>query len=261
MQNVAEVVELQSKKQTMQTTTMPIVGTCPFSECDGSGRIIYDEDGIRYFQKCKCRELAERRHKIEELFSIAKIPRRFASKTFENYIPRNEEQEKALYLSRRYVDKFETLKNEGKNGLYIVGPTGTGKTHLAYAIISQLIQTHMVSVVSCIVPELMDTLRPQNNRNEAEERFRLIKNTELVLLDDLGAEKESEWVVERLLVIINARYSNMVPTIITSNIPLDLLSVDKDRNLILDWQRIVSRIREMCHLVLVDGDDYRVCVR
>ncbi|MGQ9826036.1 MAG: ATP-binding protein, partial [Desulfotomaculales bacterium] len=83
------------------------------------------------------------------------------------------------------------------------------------------------------------------------ERLELLKTLELVVLDELGAEKSSEWVTERLYVIINARYNEMLPTIITSNLEMEELEA------LPGWERIVSRLFEMCHLVKVDGKDYR----
>lgn len=195
---------------------------------------------------------------MQRLFENARIPRRFAGKRIDNFEPRNSYLEAALQLARRYVEKYEELKGTGRNGLYLVGPAGTGKSHLAYAIISHLIEHNQVAAVAGAVPELLDLMRPKQGKNQdAEERLDLIKTADLVLLDDLGAERETKWVIERLFLIINARYNAQLPTIITSNVPLEMLETDEKGKTILGWERIVSRIVEMCHVVVMDGDDYR----
>lgn len=195
---------------------------------------------------------------MQRLFESARIPRRFADKKLENFEARNSYLEAALKLARRYIGKYEEIKGAARNGLYLVGPAGTGKSHLAYAIISRLIEDSQVAAVAGAVPELLDMMRPRQGKNqEVEERMELIKEADLVLLDDLGAEKESEWATERLFLIINARYNAQLPTIITSNVPLETLETDQNGKMNLAWERIVSRIVEMCHIVVMDGDDYR----
>lgn len=209
-------------------------------------------------EHCKCLEQRNRQRKIQALFEQAGIPKRFASKSFDNYEPKNPLLERALQMARKYVEKFETLKEDGRNGLYLVGPTGTGKTHLSYAIINGVIEKYQTPVVAGTVPDLLEMFRPKQKKNEqAEERLELAKTVDLLLLDDLGAEKDSEWVAERLFLIINARYLNQLPTIITSNVPLDALETDPYGKPIIGWERITSRIREMCHRLLMDGEDFR----
>lgn len=238
--------------------TIPDPDKCPFNQCDGSGRSLIDKDGTVYLKECECLELRRKQARVQRLFETAGIPRRFTDKRLENFEPRSNYLEAALQLARRYIDKYEELKGAGRNGLYLVGPAGTGKSHLAYAIISRLIESSQVAAVAGAVPELLDMMRPNQDKNqEAEERMELIKTADLVLLDDLGVEKETPWVMERLFLIINARYNAQLPTIITSNIPLEALETDQGGKTNLAWERIVSRIVEMCHVVVMDGDDYR----
>ena len=206
--------------------------------------------GVR---RCRCVNLREERERIERLFKIARVPRRYRERKLETFDPAY--QRGAWKIACRYVEQYKNIRQENKNGLLFVGPPGTGKSHLAYGILNVLLAKGVPGVCGS-VPELMDLLRPQAGRGEeVRERLELLKTLELVVLDDLGAEKNSEWVTERLYVIINARYNEMLPTIITSNLEMEELEV------LPGWERIVSRLFEMCHLVRVDGPDYRKEVR
>ena len=80
----------------------------------------------------------------------------------------------------------------------------------------------------------------------------LLKTVPLLVLDDLGAQKTTEWVTERLFVIINARYDDLLPTIITSNIYLEELRQ------LPGWDRLVDRIVEMARAVRMAGRNYRI---
>ncbi len=231
--------------------------SCQFNLCDGTGWIIENIDGTDTCRECSCVKAKRKQEKIDRLFQTAKIPRRYRSKTLDNFIV--ERQPKAHRSAVRYVDRFTELRNENKNGLCLVGPTGTGKSHIAFAVLNALLEKS-VSAVAGVVPDLLDSLRPKSGNDrqaEAEQRLELLKSADLVLLDDLGSEKGSDWSVERLYLIINARYIEQLPTIITTNLPLEKLIMDKKGNPVLAWERIVSRIREMCYVLIMDGEDFR----
>lgn len=229
---------------------------CPFNKCDGSRLYLVKEDGSDMARQCKCVELKKQKALVERLFRQARIPKRFAAKRFDNF--EVERQERAWQVAKRYAEQFSTLKDKPQNGLCFVGPPGTGKSHLAYAILNELLLQQVVAV-SGTVPDLLDSLRPKSGGGnaEAEERLELLKTAELVVLDDLGAEKDSAWSTERIYLIINARYAEQLPTIITSNLPLEELETGANGEVNLAWERIVSRIWEMCYAVIMDGDDYR----
>jgi DNA replication protein DnaC len=223
--------------------------TCPFNECDGSGWVLVrDEDG-ELMLRCRCLLAKEQQARLERLFKAARVPRRFQQKRLEDFD--STYQKGAWKIARRYVEQFEAIRGESKNGLCFIGPPGTGKSHLAYGILNSLLGKGVPGVCGS-VPEIMDLLRPQVGLGqEAQERLELLKTLDVVILDDLGAERNTEWVTERLYVIINARYNEMLPTIITSNLELEELEK------LPGWERITSRLFEMCHVVVVDGPDYR----
>src|SRR5215211_1404067 len=114
---------------------------------------------------------------------------------------------------------------EGGRGLYFCGPIGVGKTHLAVAVMNEIITKKRVPSLFVTVPELLDNLRGAYNDpgRDIDEWMDSVKNADLLLLDDLGAERANEWVRERIFVIVNHRYREELPTIFTSNTgPKDL---------------------------------------
>ncbi len=125
-------------------------------------------------------------------------------------------------------------------------------THLAVAVMHELIQRKRVPSLFVTVPELLDNIREAYNvpgRN-IDEWMDAVRNAEFLLLDDLGAERASEWVRERIFVIVNHRYREELPTLFTSNVgPKDLAAQLGERT--------ASRIIEMCDWISLEGDDYR----
>ncbi|MGF1506317.1 MAG: ATP-binding protein [Anaerolineae bacterium] len=103
--------------------------------------------------------------------------------------------------------------------LFLYGPPGTGKTHLAAAVANALLE-HGVEVIFATVPDLLDYLRAAfgpNSTESSDYRLQQLKNAEVLILDDLGAQHGTSWALEKLYQIINYRYMAQMPTVITSN--------------------------------------------
>jgi DNA replication protein DnaC len=167
----------------------------------------------------------------------------------------------------RYLSVIMELVDEGK-GFYAYGTqTGTGKTTMAclalraylYGSLSRApynLENRRVLYLN--VPEFLDSLRRSYNREDLEleslidELLDINRSPRLIVLDDLGAEKSSEWVMERLYSIINFRVSNKLAIIVTSNLSLDELEVKLG-------PRITSRLRGCCKQVKFEGKDHRRC--
>ena len=147
------------------------------------------------------------------------------------------------------VNKFKA----SRRGIFITGKAGTGKTHLAYAIANYCAE-EIAPVLFWNIPELLKNIRDdygQRLENKSGEFRKLMESRDLLVLDDLGAEKMTEWVEETFYIIINNRYEEMLPTIITSNLTLDELSTRLN-------DRIVSRIAGMCDVFELKGKDRRI---
>lgn len=154
------------------------------------------------------------------------------------------------------------LKKQRKNGLGImfVGTYGTGKTHLACSIAIELIKRKIPTIYGTaitLLSKVRQTYDSNTNINEWE-LLDLYSNVDLLVIDDLGKEKPSEWVLEKLYHIINQRYENLKPVIITTNydsITLTNRLSTKDNSSTVE--AIVSRLNEMCTGIYMNFEDYR----
>ena len=177
------------------------------------------------------------------------IGKRYIGKTFDTFNV-TDETRKVFDACKAYADNYK--EGETSKGLKLFGNYGCGKTHLVSAIIHQIGRTGCES--SFInVPELFIEIK-QNFGNGEKDAYYLVnkaKKAPLLILDDLGAEKPSEWVQEQLYVIVNHRYEDMLPTIVTTNCPTgDLVN--------RLGERTVSRLIEMTDSYKIVANDYRL---
>lgn len=146
-------------------------------------------------------------------------------------------------------EKVEKIR-ETRRGLYIHGPVGTGKTYAAYAILKKLGDLGFRARFYTM-PELLDLIREDFDSKGSYNITNIMENRSVLIFDDLGAEKSSEWVTETLHKIIDKRYREVLPLIITSNHDLgELASRVGDR--------IPSRLAEMCDIIHLTGTDRRL---
>ncbi|QNB46838.1 hypothetical protein BR63_11270 [Thermanaerosceptrum fracticalcis] len=149
------------------------------------------------------------------------------------------------------VEYAKRLNPFVKDGILLYGSVGTGKTHLAVGILKTAFHRGLTGVL-VKVPDLLEEIRRGYN-GEYSPLEGKVRNIFLVILDDLGAEKVTDWVREKLYSIIDHRYENEKPLIITTNCPPSELT---ERIGV----RTADRLREMCKIVEVQGKSYRaVC--
>ena len=150
--------------------------------------------------------------------------------------------------------KFEKIRAT-KKGLFIYGSVGTGKTHIAYALKKQWDEENPYrTAVFWNTPELLQNEKSDFDRdNYSKKRSieRLKESKQLLILDDIGTETATGWVLDQLYMLINKRYNEMKPVIFTSN-----LSIEDIGKVLGD--RIASRIVEMCDVIELTGDDKRL---
>ena len=230
--------------------------SCP--QCDDTGWKPVDVEGVRRVVRCECWRNQVGAHRLAD----ANIPKRYLHCTFDNFSAYNPSLEQALEQARRVPARFPAANNlrEQGRGLLLEGPPGVGKTHLAVAVLKQVMETSGARGLFYDTRDLLRIIRstydPSIRATELE-ILRPVMNADLLVLDDLGAEKTSEWVEETMNLIVNTRYNERRLTIFTSNY-LDIPD-DSDPNSLLFriGFRMRSRLHEMCEFIQMDGADYR----
>lgn len=196
--------------------------------------------------------------RMKKLLGQSGIKERFRNRTFEKFIitDRNEDAFKfALY----YANNFDKIYKTGK-GLYIEGLYGTGKTHLAVSIALKLIEQNIDVVCKTSIDILSDIKKSYDNNTYYEyEILDMYKQVKLLVIDDFGKEQSTFWSVSRFFEILNDRYENLMPTIITTNYNQDdlikrLTPPDNDSS---NAKAIVSRLRESNDIITMLCEDYR----
>lgn len=222
----------------------------------------YDEE----MEKRKKGEEQERRQKafderVKAVFDKSCLPKRFLSRTFDSFNRTNEVQIKAYSKAIEYNEKFKEFEEIGQ-GLYICGSFGTGKTHLAVAVGISLLNKG-INVIFKTAGDILEDIRKTFDEDyEGINSYAVLdiyRSCELLIIDDLGKEKPTEFSVTSLFSIINSRYENMKPTIITSNFSLDNLpkALTPAKGDISTAQSIASRLRESCDIINMTWDDFR----
>jgi DNA replication protein DnaC len=222
--------------------------TCAY--CYGSGMEVVAGKGAR---RCRCRE-QNGRTKLQE---NARIPRRYDGCSLHNYFPapNNGTQLKAFNYAFRLVREYPALDR----GLLFMGTVGVGKTHLSVAILRGL----MEKGVPCLFYEFGSLLKEiQDSYNKISHTSELgllapVYQAEVLVLDELGASKPTDWVRDTMMQIIGTRYNDKKLTIFTTNY-LDARRAPTDETLEdRVGVRLRSRLFEMCKTVHLEGEDYR----
>lgn len=221
-------------------------------------RIMYFLDEYRHVPViCKCREeekeqerleeeRRERMHRIERLRFLGMQDKKLREYTFDNdkgFCP-------DLYKARNYVDNFAELSRSGR-GLILCGPPGTGKTYfaacIANALIEQEISVYMTNF-STLINRLTGVFSEDKNTIISD-----VTGRDLLVIDDLGIERNTEFALEQVYNVIDARYRSGKPMIVTTNISLYDLQNPGD----LIHKRIFDRVLEVCAPIMLNGMNIR----
>ena len=199
------------------------------------------------------------RDKIERLLGRSGIKKRFQQRTFPNFKTDTAGRAKNYKIAKEYADNFAHHRARG-DGLYIEGTNGTGKTHLAAAIALQLIGEGVPVICKTSSDLLLDIKRAFDSTEVKEaEVLDIYKKVDLLIVDDLGKEQCSDWSMSTLYSILNDRYEDMKPTIVTTNYNADqlinaLTPKGYDNTKII---AIISRLRETSTVMTMAWQDCR----
>jgi DNA replication protein DnaC len=219
---------------------------CPLGVCDGSGWILGPEDVAR---PCECREDRLKRGRIRGVASA--IPPRYRGVSFDrppvSDMSRDMTSRHVVRAVQGFVDELGENLGAGR-GMWLMGNTGTGKTTLGMLVAkTALAAGHTVAVY--FTPKLLTQIRQTYQATESEDAyeafFRRLTSVDLLYIDDLGAERHTDWVVEQLYALVNERYENQRSMLVTSNARQD---VEEGRGQLEEQigSRTVSRLIEIC---------------
>lgn len=219
---------------------------CPI--CHDAGYVRMDVPvGHKNFGRlipCECTIRKREAQQAEELRRLSNLDA-LAEMTFANFDPKIEGVEEAYRAAKAYAADLH-------GWIFFHGGCGVGKTHLAVAIAREVMEQEKLSVYFAVVPDLLDQLRASFDPAAGvgyEDRFQQIRNAHLLILDDLGTEATSPWAREKLYQLLNQRYIEQRPTVVTSNQTFEHID-----------ERILSRLCDprLTTFVPIDAEDQRM---
>jgi DNA replication protein DnaC len=243
---------------------------CPI--CNDLGLRPVERDGVRYMQPCDCRIQRRAARRLEQ----AHIPRRYEHCALDNYETQfataNPSLAGALLQARKFVETYP-LETDDK-GLLITGPIGVGKTHLAVGILKTLVAERGANGLFVDYRDLLKQVQNSYNPQVAATEMQVLApvfEAEVLVLDELGASKPTDWVWDTVAHILNTRYNDKRITIITTNYanaaPLEGPLKDKAKTAREEslgdriGERMRSRLQEMCVALEMSGEDFRQTVK
>lgn len=229
--------------------------TCP------DGRAAYEREQ-REAEECRAAEEREKRRKmLKQVKSASGIPLRYQNADLDTL-----GESESYRAVRDYAENFNKMlpseynPEPTKNGFYICGPVGTGKTYLAAAIANRVLEKGYRIRFTTMIDLLSELISAMNSSESLNRIMRDYKTVELLVIDDLGKESLKEWSATQVFSIFNARSGNCLPTIITtnfSNADLAARLTPRDSSDRINAESVTDRFREMCRQLVLTGESRR----
>jgi DNA replication protein DnaC len=223
--------------------------------------------------RCDCRQDA----RLAKLLANARIPARYEHCSLSDFHTDFHGSHRSLASARLSAGRFVEEYPVQNTGLLIIGPVGVGKTHLAVGIAKELIEQKGIGCMFCdyreLLKQIQNSYNPSVNTTELEV-LRPVFDAEVLVLDELGAVKPTEWVWDTVSHVLNTRYNHKRTTIITTNYPNQPAAGSEGDNVVSQLgraaraareetlgdrigERMRSRLHEMCRIVEMGGGDFR----
>lgn len=192
----------------------------------------------------KRKESIERAEKLKLLRSMSLMDKKFENLYFSS-LQQTKFNERPLKIARRYVERFDLMYQKCQ-GMLFYGPPGTGKSYLAAAIANELMEMQKSIIMTSFVKILDKTA-------ESESLVDSLNQADLLIIDDLGAERETSYALERVYNVIDSRYRANKPMLLTTNLGVDELKNSDN----IQYRRVYDRILEICYPVEFTGPSWR----
>jgi DNA replication protein DnaC len=235
--------------------------------CRGSRNVVVMENGVRFAKECVCVP----RVRVDRYLREANLPDDGAMSLlkWDREKGRSESQKIAFHVAEDFAKQHPAVNNT--KGLIFTGKVGIGKTHLAIGVLRAMIMNHQCSGIYYRQGALLDLIKSSFDDEHLSETdiLKPLRTRTIVVLDDVGTSKPTEWVVEKMLEILAERYEKKLTTIITTNYPV--IKTIRGEGELKDGRgvggvdvlgdrignRATSRLSEMCMVVNMTGEDLR----
>lgn len=218
-----------------------------------------ERETILMWTACACeravaeREKAEKQkqkdmERIVELKKLSLLDKRYEEATFDNFIT-NAYNAKNLKLCRRFAEHFDDMRSKNQ-GLLMWGNVGTGKSYAAACIVNYLLSAQTPCIMTSIV-KILQLI--QNNVPEENSIISRLSRVPLVVFDDFGTERNTDYALEKIYNILDSRYRSGLPMIVTTNLTFKEMQNEPD----IRYSRLYDRIFECCYPMQFTGDSFR----